>query len=133
MIRIAVVVLIGLGLCACASTPSRRTADSKQVTLFAHPVAEVQKAAVDSLVVLGFEVKKNLPDYVEGARPRKMGIFVGSGGETVGVWLEAIDAGSTSVAVDTARTFVGIAGQKIWNDEVLAEMKKSLSPTKAEN
>ena len=32
--------------------------------------------------MLGFEVKKQEPDFVQGRRPNKMGLFVGSGGET---------------------------------------------------
>ncbi|NOT54974.1 MAG: hypothetical protein HOP18_10245 [Deltaproteobacteria bacterium] len=96
-------------------------------TVFAQPVEKTQKAAVDALVVLGFEIKKTEPLHIEGYRPHKVGLFVGSGGETAGVWLESIGADQTRVVVDTAKSFVGIVGQKNWDSEILAEMSKALS------
>ncbi len=113
-----------VALSACASTPERPAAAHSAV--FAKPAADVQKAAVDALVVLGFEVKKSDPTYVEGYRPRKVGLFVGSGGETVGIWVEPLGPSRTGVRVDTARTFVGGAGQKRWDDDVVNELQKSL-------
>ncbi len=110
----------------CSSAPTRPTGDPKKAAVFAQPIAKAQQAAVDSIVVLGFDVKKSEPGYVEGARPHKVGLFVGSGGETIGIWLEAVSAEATRVEVDTARSFVGIAGQKVWDEEVLAEMEKAL-------
>jgi len=119
LLLIAVVALSG-----CASVPEK-PADAHSA-VFAKPTADVQKAAVDALVVLGFEVKKSDPTYVEGYRPRKVGLFVGSGGETVGIWIEPLGPSRTGVRVDTARTFVGGAGQKRWDDDVLQELQKSL-------
>jgi hypothetical protein len=107
----------------CASTPDRPLAHS---AVFLQPAVEVQRAAVDALVVLGFDVEKSEPAYVEGFRPRKIGLFVGSGGETVGVWIEPLGPSRTGVRVDTARSFVGIAGQKRWDEDVLNELEKSL-------
>lgn len=120
------VLAAALALAACASTPTRPTADSNKAVKFAQPAAKVHQVAVDSLVVLGFDVKVEKPDYVEGFRPHKVGLFVGSGGETVGVWLTPIGDAATRVEVDTARSFVGIAGQKVWDDDVLNEMEKAL-------
>jgi hypothetical protein len=60
-------------------------------------------------------------------RPRKVGFFVGSGGETVGIWLEPLGPDQTHVLVTTATTAAGRLGQKNWDNEVLAEMEKSLS------
>jgi hypothetical protein len=107
----------------CASTPKM---PSEAPTVFAKPSAVVQKAAVDSLVVAGFEIQKTEPLYVEGMRPHRVGLVVGSGGETVGVWLEPMGASRTGVRVDTARSLLGIAGQRKWNDDILAEMTKTL-------
>ena len=64
--------------------------------------------------------------HTSGFRPRKVGLFVGSGGETVGGWLEPVGEQQTRVRVDTAKSFVGIAGQKNWDAEVLAQMEKTL-------
>jgi len=111
-------------LAGCASTPDQK--DVKVSAVFPQPLEKVQKAAVDALTVTGFEVKKQEPTYVEGKRPRKMGVFVGSGGESVGVWLAAQAPDKTEVKVKTARTFVGGAGQKSWDDEVMAEITKTL-------
>jgi type IV pilus biogenesis protein CpaD/CtpE len=109
----------------CASTPVARNATP--MTVFQQPIEQVQKAAVDSLVVTGFDVTKQEPTYVEGFRPRKMGFFVGSGGETVGIWLTSQGPNKTEVRVDTAKSFVGIVGQKNWETEILNEMTESLT------
>ena len=115
-----------VALAGCSSTPEAK--DAKTTATFPHPIAKVQQAAVDALTVTGFDIKKQEPTYVEGTRPRKMGLFVGSGGETVGVWLTALSPEQTEVKVDTAKTFVGGAGQKSWDKQVLEEMTKSLAP-----
>jgi hypothetical protein len=86
----------------------------------------VQKAALDSLIVSGFEIQKTEPLYVEGMRPHRVGLVVGSGGETVGVWLEALSDSRTAVRVDTAKSLLGIAGQRKWNEDILNEMSKTL-------
>ncbi|MFA4846345.1 MAG: hypothetical protein WC654_07375 [Patescibacteria group bacterium] len=109
----------------CASTPVAR--DVTPMTVFQQPIERVQKAAVDALVVTGFDVTKQEPTYVEGFRPRKVGLFVGSGGETVGIWLAEQGRNKTGVRVDTAKSFVGIVGQKNWDTEILNEMNKSLT------
>jgi len=109
----------------CASTPVAQ--DATPMTVFQQPIEQVQKAAVDALVVTGFNVTKQEPTYVEGFRPRKVGFFVGSGGETVGIWLASQGPNKTEVRVDTAKSFVGIVGQKNWDAEILNEMTKSLT------
>ena len=107
----------------CASTPKMPSGVS---TVFGKPSAVVQKAALDSLIVAGFEIQKTEPLYVEGSRPHRVGLVVGSGGETVGVWLEPLGDARTGVRVDTAKSLLGIAGQRNWNDDILNEMSKSL-------
>jgi len=112
-------------LAGCSSTPSQPESPG---WLFAKPPAVVQKAAVNALVVNGFDIEKSEALYVQGFKPRKFGAIVGSGGETVGVWLEAVGADRTRVRIDTARSIVGVAGQRKWDADVLAEMQKELGP-----
>jgi hypothetical protein len=119
----ALLALIIPWFAACASTPDLPEGSG---ALFAGPLEKARQGALDALVVLGFDVKKQEPTYVEGFRPRKIGLLVGSGGETVGVWLEPVGEQRTRVRVDTAKSFVGIAGQKNWDAEVLAQMEKTL-------
>ena len=120
----AVFLLLGLqALAGCSSTPVQPEMEG---VVFESPTEVVQKAGIDALVVTGFDVEKVEPLYIEGFRPRKIGLLVGSGGETVGIWLENLGPSKTRVRVDTAKSFVGIVGQKNWNTEVLAEMIKTL-------
>jgi hypothetical protein len=121
-----IIIILALALIAgCASTP--KAGDATPTTVFEQPIERVQKAAVDALIVTGFEVKKQESTYVEGFRPRKVGLVVGSGGETVGVWLTSQGPNKTGIRVDTAKSLVGVAGQKNWNNEILYEMTKTLS------
>ena len=94
---------------------------------FDQPMAAVHKAAVDALAVIGCTIKKEDPAYIEGKRDRKVGVFVGSGGETVSVTLSDATAGKVGVDIRTARTFVGGAGQKNWDHRVLDEIPKQLA------
>lgn len=117
--------LVGLAasalVAACAGTPTRPSDDAEQGATFRSPMAETHAAAEDSLAVFGFELGRSEPAYVEGHRPRG---YVG--GETIGVWLEPVGPDRTRVLVDTARSFLGYAGQKRWDADVLAEMKRYL-------
>lgn len=124
MVRAVVAVLLTAVLASgCASTPDKPLVHN---AVFLKPAGEVQKAAVDALVVLGFDVQKSEPAYVEGFRPHKAGLFVGSGGETVGIWIEPLAPSRTGVRVDTARSFLGIAGQRRWDEDVLNQLEKSV-------
>lgn len=125
LVRCAALAFVVALVAGCASAPALKTANP--ATVFQQPVATVQKAAVEALSATGFNVTKQQPTYVEGKRPRKVGVFVGSGGETVGVWLTASGADATEVRVDTARTFVGGAGQKDWDAPILAKMRELLA------
>jgi hypothetical protein len=119
---LAMAALIGLASCASSSKPA---ADGPG-TVFNQPLAKTQRAAVDALTVIGCDIKKQEPTYVEGHRPLKMGVIVGSGNETVKVSLTEMAPQKTSVHVMTDKSFVGGAGQKNWDQQVLAEMTKSL-------
>lgn len=114
----ALVAMVG-----CSATPSAPTAPG---VIFRQSAEATQKAAVNALVVTGFDIQKTEPLYVEGFRPRRIGVLVGSGGETVGVWMEPVESTMTRVKVDTAKSLVGLVGQKNWDEEVLAEMEKAL-------
>ncbi|MCK9194748.1 MAG: hypothetical protein M0P19_12845 [Nevskia sp.] len=122
--KMGLIALVSVVFVGCAATP--KVEKDAPVTVFEQPIAKVQKATVDALVVTGFDVKKSEPTYVEGFRPHKVGLAVGSGGETVGVWLAAKNPDVTEVKIDTAKSLVGIVGQRNWNADVLAEIKKSL-------
>lgn len=122
--RILALGILMVLMAGCVSTP--RATDAKASAVFQQPVDKVQKATVDALTVTGFDIKKQEPTYVEGFRPRKVGFFLSSGGETVGVWLIAQAPDKTEVRVNTAKSSFGIAGQKNWDAEILDEMRKSL-------
>jgi len=114
-----------LALAGCASAPSGGSSATN--VSFDYPAAAVQKAAVNALSVTGFDIQKSESGYVEGFRPRKVGLLVGSGGETVGVWILPVNANRTNAKVETEKSLVGIVGQKNWDDEVIAAMRTSLS------
>lgn len=116
---------------SCFMPVSARAEDKGvQATLDATPEA-VHKAAADALAVIGCEIKKDEPTHLEGVRSHKVGLFVGSGGETVTISIVAPAEGKTNVDIRTKRTFVGGAGQKNWDQPVLDEIRKSLSSAAA--
>jgi hypothetical protein len=123
--KLVSLVIVSALFAGCASTPVVSNATPQ--TVFPHPIEKVQKAAVDALIVTGFDVTKQEPAYVEGFRPHKLGLLVGSGGETVGVWLTEQGPSKTKVKVDTAKSFIGIIGQKTWDTDILKEMGESLN------
>jgi hypothetical protein len=101
-----------------------------QATLDATPEA-IHKAVADALTVVGCEIKKDEPTHLEGYRTRKIGAFVGSGGETLTVEIATQGDGKTNVDIRTKRTFMGGAGQKNWDQPVLDEIRKALSSSSA--
>jgi hypothetical protein len=58
-----------------------------------------------------------------------MGLLVGSGGETVKIFLYPETETETRVWVDTNLSFVGIAGQQNWSKQVLQQMTEILNTT----
>ena len=119
MLAIAAPAVLG----GCASTPDQ--GDGVAAT-FDRPVTQVQAAAVAALTETGFEISTSEALYVEGHRPNKFGLFVGSGGETAGVWLQTLSPGQTGVRVDTSKSLFGYAGQKDWSEEILVRMREDL-------
>ncbi|MGH7769449.1 MAG: hypothetical protein ACREQP_18540 [Candidatus Binatia bacterium] len=101
-----------------APTPTKPGA---QGIVFRRTADDVQKAAANALVMTGFEVTKEEPLYIEGAR-RALGVLPA---ETVGVRLESLEPNRTRVRIETAKSLVGI-GQKNWDTAVVEEMEKTL-------
>ncbi|HEY2623989.1 MAG TPA: hypothetical protein VGI53_11110 [Dyella sp.] len=114
-----------LVLAGCSATPTK-PGEATPSIVYNKPETTVQKAAVDALEANGFVVSKSGTEYVEGARPHKIGLVVGSGGESAGVWLSSLGSDKTSVKVSTAKSFAGMAGQKNWDKEIVAAMDKSI-------
>jgi hypothetical protein len=103
-------------------------ADAGVTTVYDKPIAVARKAAEDALATIGvMKLKKSEPELLEGQRSRKVGAFVGSGGEILTVTLKSLDANRTEVTVKTKKTFVGMAGQKNWNEPLTGEISKLLS------
>jgi len=119
------ITLMALALVVGCATPVAK--DDTHANIFQKPIKMVHQAAQDALIVNGFDIEKLESNYIEGFRPRKIGFIVGSGGETIGVWLNELEPNKTRVKVDTARSFVGLAGQKNWDNQVMDEISKSLN------
>lgn len=75
----------------------------------------------------GFLLKDTSGYTLEGKRSNKIGLMVGSGGEKMMAKIVPMDDGKSEVTVRTKKTFVGIAGQKNWDDEVMDMIEKALS------
>ncbi|MBL6749120.1 MAG: hypothetical protein ISP90_01295 [Nevskia sp.] len=127
VMRSSLPLFVAAAVGGCSATPEK-PASSQPGLVYDKPAAEVQQAAVDALTANGFNINSSQPIYVEGSRPHKVGLLVGSGGETVGVWLESLSPTRTGVKVDTAKSIAGIAGQKSWNSEIVQAMDKSVGP-----
>jgi len=108
--------------CATTTKPSPETG-----RVYTASVEKVRAAAEDALVATGFQIDVQDPRHVEGFRPRRVGIFLGSGGERAAVWLEPQGPDRVRVLVDTGRSFVGFAGQRNWTPEIYEELDRALS------
>jgi len=118
--------LVALLMVGCISGP-RPLPDEGDEVLLRKPTAACHEAALTALSVDGFDVKKNEPDYIEGARPRRMNLIWGTpGGETIAVWLKPAGPDSTRVIVKTEKSLVGLVGQKNWGDDVIRQMTEEL-------
>ena len=128
---------------ACASTPEGQATQKKKYptaesifkegdvknhppTIYQHPIEDVRPAAARALSFVGCKIERQEDFYIEGKRPQKWGLFVGSGGETVKAFLYPKSTNETHVWVDTDLSFVGMAGQQGWNKQVIAELTRIL-------
>ena len=117
----------GLALLFVIGAPAALAEKYDGVTVtFDKSLVDVQKAAVDALTTVGAVPSKQEPNFVEGKRKNKVGLMVGSGGEMLSVTLTSVDGGKTQAKVRTTKTFVGRAGQKVWDQQILDEMAKVL-------
>lgn len=82
----------------------------------------IHAAALQVLASIGCEIKKDTPLAIEGKRPNKIGLAVGSGGEKIFVTLQVEGEGKTELTVTTKKTLMGIAGQKLWNVEIATQI-----------
>lgn len=118
-------------LASCASTPSKPLDTDKGRSFVAQSsLQDTYNAAKSALAEFNFALEKDTPNYLQGSRARQVGLLVGSGGETAGIWLEAQGDKQTHVLVDSAETFVGYAGQKDWSEEIINSIKRNLDETK---
>lgn len=90
------------------------------------PAADIHTAALEALAKIGCNIKKDSPASIEGKRPNKIGLAVGSGGEKLFVTIKPIADGKHQVTVKTKKTPMGIVGQKLWNEEVAADIQAIL-------
>jgi hypothetical protein len=122
-------------LAGCASTGGggltqeeiQKEVKGLTATTFVQPISRVHDAAIRALTSVGCDVDEKQNYKISGSRPRHMGLIVGSGGETVTVFMLPQGDKSTQVWVDTDRTFLGLAGQRNWDERTLNEMKNILS------
>lgn len=148
----SLILLLAAGWTGCASAPKDKeakaapsrnkqfpTADAvlrhedvkeKPPTVFAKPIEDVRPAALRALNFVGCNIHQQEDFYLAGKRPQKMGFFVGSGGETVEVFLYPAATNVTHVWVDTDLSFVGMAGQQGWNKQVLEELTRLVNQAK---
>lgn len=116
-----------LATTACGTPPVKATPEMKGKT-FSAPSDKVFSAVIKAFEVVECTVNTNNgTNYADCKRPNKVGLFVGSGGETISAYVEGKSAKETEVKVNTAKSFVGYAGQRNWDEDVLAEIEKALA------
>lgn len=109
-----------------AQTESSAKKPKKVTRELSYPVDKVRVAALEALAKIGCKIKKDSNGYIEGKRPNKIGLAVGSGGEVLKVELAARTDASTEITVTTKKTFVGIVGQRLWSADVIASIEEIL-------
>ncbi len=101
-----------------------------QARFYEAPLPKVREALVGALAALEFNVKKDNGNEISAQKSRHMGVFVGSGGETINLKLsesEQDNKRGTKVEGETKKGFVGRAGQKSWTNAVLDQTACILS------
>ena len=98
----------------------------KQPEVFNKGLEEVHQVAKRALVFVGCTIAQEQPYFLAGKRPHKVGLFVGSGGETVKIFLYPKSETETHVWTDTDLSFVGMAGQQSWDKQVIGQMRTLL-------
>lgn len=111
------------GLRAADPAPVTQNKKGAFVVVVNATIKGAHDAALQVLTGIGCEIKKDAADAIEGHRSHKMGLVVGSGGETVIVALKDAGDGKTEVTVDTKKSLFGIAGQKNWSEQVATQIR----------
>lgn len=143
--------LITFTIVGCASTPSKTegatannavsqekvekktkkkpTKKVKGITFATmHDVDTTRSAIVSALKLNGFNVDATDKGLViTAARPHKMGLIAGSGGEKITVKMSETSPTETQVHIRTKKTLLGYAVQKNWDDEVAGAIKTKLT------
>src|SRR5262245_10540830 len=107
-----------------ADDPSKGSKDVDRMVPY--PADKVHEAAKLAMATYGCDVKKEKKDALECTRSRRVGVFVGSGGEKVTVRLKEVGK-ETQVVVKTGKGFVGRLVKKNWSTPIFNEMLKNLS------
>lgn len=99
----------------------------KLTETLAYSQSQVHSAALEALARIGCNIKEDTGKKIEGKRPNKIGALVGSGGEVLKVSLVSKGENKTEITVETKKTVVGMAGQKLWTEELMEEIKSILA------
>lgn len=102
-------------------------AGKEPAAVYQAPIAKVREAGIRALTFVGCKMKIDEPCHLRGRRPNKMGLLVGSGGESVEIFLYPKSENQTQVWVDTDLSFVGIAGQQSWDKQVVEQLNSILN------
>jgi hypothetical protein len=142
VVTVGVTALGALLIAGCGSVPKHPDTMTKEDILLQPDVKgkppvvfqkgheDVRQAGLRALVFVGCEIKTESPYFLCGRRPNKFGLFIGSGGETVKIFLYPKSETETHVWVDTDKSFVGLAGQQGWDKQVIEELTKLLNETR---
>lgn len=106
----------------CASTEVKSGKEKgPQKRFYEAPPAKVKEALLGALAALEFNIKKDTGNEISAQKSRHLGVFVGSGGETLNLKLAAGEEDGkkgTIVEGETKKGFVGRVGQKSWTNAV---------------
>lgn len=114
----------------CSLTACATTTGKPGEIEYNKPLNVVKQAGMDAMAVNGFEVTQNNATYIEGHRPRTLGLFCTPGGETAGIWLEQKSQSRTRVRINSEKSFLGKLCQRDWTEPILGEMENSLGQGK---
>lgn len=119
----------------CASTEIKSGKEKGlQKRFYEAPLPKVKEALLGALAALEFNVKKDAGNEISAQKARHMGVFVGSGGETLNLKLaEGEEDGKKGTVIEgeTKKGFVGRAGQKSWTNAVLDQTACIMAGTTA--
>lgn len=110
-----------------AENEKKKKKIKKLTQTLAHSQDQVHSATLEALARIGCNIKEDTGTTVEGKRPNKIGALVGSGGEILKVNLVSKGENKTEITVETKKTMVGMAGQKLWTEELMEQIKSILA------